>query len=297
MAITLAWPQPNNRMGPGFHYQGTTDLVGPFPQDWQWVGSLFSTGPVEQTIVSGVTVNPILNSFSGLLGYTNVPGTSTFQPTIQSFPPNPVAITETWFFSVQLQRPTGVVEDQTSVPVTLDMTTGLISLLERKQSTAHGYTQTDRDRDLKTSAAVLSAFPLTDLVSEIAEIGLDAQFGCPPMALLVPSAAQLLTGSGTLDRPQGATGVNAYGFVFRTEVVPPGLSVQDGRSLEYPERLAQFLVIRVDAAGNEFVAGRYDFHHDQERMCWGIPFPKRLEYSILPGVSLRFFWLLFPVGQ
>lgn len=285
-------------MGLDFNFSGSTDLVGPFPQDWYWWGKLQTSSPIETRLLDGLIHRPITNSFSGILGYENDPDTSLFRPTLRPFPIDARVLAQTWSFSIELTRPTGVVEDQTSVPVTLDMQTGATAWLAARQTAATGgYTEQDRAVALETRNAAIAALPLTTGLGELADVALSALAGCPPENLLVPSSPTLIYGSGTLERPSGTTGVYAYGFTTRLEVVPPGLSVIDGRALEYPERLAQFLLIRVDSAGNEYVSDRWALHQDQERVCWGVPFPKRVEYSVLPGVSMRFYWLLFPIGQ
>lgn len=279
---------PAAPLGPGMAAQW--QFTGPIPTGWQWEYRITDDSDETQTVVSSLfpaTQNTVA------VGIGEPYTLSTLLTGKYQVPHGSPALLTVRLFDDQL-----TLREIGNRAITYDAISGMPHVVAASQvAPVSGYAQADRDRDIKTSAAVLSAFPLTTAIGELVEVGLDAQFGCPPLPLLVPSSALLLTGSGTVDRPSGSTGVHAYGFVFRLEIVPPGLSVIDGRSLEFPERLAQFLVIRVDANGNEYVADRYEFHHDQERICWGIPFPKRLEYSILPGVSLRFFWLLFPVGQ
>lgn len=291
MPVTILVPPETGSphpLGPGMAAQW--EFTGPIPAGWTWqyaitddqdelLPVLNSSFPAQANQVSVSIGEPFTHS-QILSGHYQVPHGSQA------------------LFTVKLVDDFQTVREIGNRAITYDVLSGLPRLVVTPTATqGTGYVQADRDRDNKTNAAVIGAYPLTELVGEVADIALDAHFGCPPLPVLRPSTALLLTGSGTVDRPSGATGVNAYGFTFRLEVVPPGLSVIDGRALEYPERLAQFLVIKVDSAGNEYVSDRYAFHHDQERICWGIPFPKRLEYSILPGVSLRFSWLLFPVVQ
>jgi len=163
-------------------------------------------------------------------------------------------------------------------------------------TTTGGYTEADRKETADIKKAVFAPLPLIGAIPSIAQVALGALVECPPSNQLVRTDPLLLTGRGTLTRPFGPIPVSAYGFTFRFEVVPAGLSVIDGVSLEYPERMAQFLAIKHDRDGLEYVSDRYSFHHDQERVCWGIPFPIRLEYSILPGVTLRFWWLLMTIA-
>lgn len=291
MPITIAPPLLDQPTGPGFFQAWETDLIGPIAAGSFWRVK-FSTAAAQESTLFQYTIGTDQHQYQGILGAPA--GHLEAVATSSNLPANAPA-----HMTVELVDGQSVIIDSGGKNVVWDPLSGIHSLLPfiSPSVLTGGYTDTDRSRDAKTNAAVLAGLPLTELVGEIAEVALDAELTCPPGPLLVRSNEQLLSGRGTVDRPAGATGVNAYGFWFRFEVVPPGLSVQDGVSLEYPERMAQFLVIKVDADGFEYVSDRYDFHHDQERVCWGIPFPKRVEYSILPGVTLRFSWLVFKVGQ
>lgn len=289
--ITITQPLPGQPTGPGFITGWSSDFIGPLPTGTHWQLSYRDAPPGEVTFWSLEydATGPIATVISGLTP------TGVAVPAARSATPHG----DTAQFVVQLVNPQGQILDQGATDITWDAISGnpYLNWQMGAGSTTGGYTAADRQVAAQTKDNTLASFPGTELAGQLLELGLDQLAACPPLPLLVESATILLTGSGTVDRPSGATGVSAYGFRFRWEVVPGGLSVIDGRALEYPERLAQFLLIRVDAAGREYVSDRYDFHHDQERICWGIPFPKRLEYYFLPGVSARFSWLLFPIGQ
>jgi len=221
-------------------------------------------------------------------------------PTIiwQSYPQYPASAhgTQVWLRLIH-KSSLGEQKDAIVQPQIHDTISGLqIALPKLITAQASGYTEADRQEQAEIKKAVFAPLPLAGAIGAAAQIALSSLVECPPADHLVRTDPQLLSGSGTLTRPFGPIPVSAYGFTFRFEVVPPGLSVMDGRSLEFPERMAQFLAIKHDKDGLEYVSDRYDFHWDQERVCWGIPFPIRLEYWILPGVTLRFWWLLMSVS-
>lgn len=275
-------------LGPGMAAQW--EFVGAIPAGWTWRYDI--TDEVDElTSVVGGSFPAQQNNPSVVIGEPYTP--STILSGSYKVPHNSQAL-----FTVRLVDELQQVREIGNRAITYDALSGLPRVVVEPQAPIQGgFTQADRDVAQTTLNATVSRLELTTGLGELADVALSAQFGCPPGPLLVPALHGLLTGSGVIDRPAGGAGVYAYGFTFRFEVLPPGLSVIDGRALEFPERMAQFLVVKVDAAGNEYVSDRYEFHHDQERVCWGIPFPKRIEYSVLPGVSMRFFWLLFPVGQ
>ena len=292
--MEITSPLTSQPIGVGMFVKYDTDFVGPIPVGaWVEAHLLPAVGERDLAIGKLFTQNPVgelvLGEFQDAAG-------SAFTTLVlpqEAFASHGSDAR----LSVSLHDPAGVVLDQTTVNVKMDALTGLQWIRGQAGSVQGGFTAADRAQLEEVHMASFSALPLTNAIGDLVDVALSSQFTCPPGPLLVPALHGLLTGAGTVTRPSGSTGVYAYGFTFRFEVVPPGLSVIDGRALEYPERMAQFLVIKVDSAGNEYVSDRYDFHHDQERVCWGIPFPKRIEYSVLPGVSMRFFWLLFPVGQ
>lgn len=279
-------------MGPGFHYQGTTDLVGPFPQDWLWVGRLFSTGAVETSIASGITVQPIQNTFSGFLGYTNDPGTSLFRPTLGNFPPNPIAITEVWRFSVELQRPTGQVEDQVSVPVTLDMTSGLVSLLERKiQAQAGGFTDADRaDAQIVKQSVSWSIPPVVGGAAALVG-GVVDLFKYPPIQHLIRSQPFPLQGRGVITRTSHPLLAESYGLDWTFTTVPAGYGVDDGAWPTYEHRMLQLLVVKRDAGSNTFAEEMFEINAESLPAVWGFPHPVEVHYDVSPGVlvTARFF--------
>ena len=284
--ITLTWPRDNDRMGPGFHYQGTTDLVGPFPQTWTWLGSLESSGAVETTMIAGLTVRPILNQFSGFLGYQNDPGTSLFRPTVTSFPPNPIAITETWRFTVKLVNDAGVTEDQTSVPVTLDTTSGLVSLLERKIRDQAGLTPAQDAALMSTNAAV--------------QLDLGSGFFQPISALLGNMPPSLLqrelitpdrTGEGDLTRPGGALTVAAQGLMWQVVSAPVGIGIDEGAPDTYEIDVLQLGFVRSLNDGSTYFGDTSVIRQPVGVWAWGSVTPTRIHYWITPGVTIRFWWL------
>lgn len=124
-------------------------------------------------------------------------------------------------------------------------------------------------------------------------IGVIQQFAHPPLALLgretIPG---LLTGSGTLTRPSGPIGVDAFGLIWSFFTVPSGYGYAYGPTLEYVERMVQWSVEYTLIDGHSFTLEYYDAHSDALPFLWVEPFPTSVLYDIAPGVGIAASWLL-----
>lgn len=300
MPITVQWPLENDRFGPGFSFQGSTDLVGPIPLDWSWIIDLIATGPVETTLATSILTTASQQSFSGVMGYT--PDAQGVHRPTNVFPMNPRAMTSgTWRFSARLQRPNGLIEDQTSFPVQLDMTTAQISYLEDTIRSVVGNVQggfTDQDRadaqivkmsvSTEYAPSIPGAIPILGTVIE--------HFLSPSDGLLVEAHPLLLSGRGQLPYVIPPGFITSYGGTWRIVTAPTGLGRHDGVQVRFEHRLVQWRVIRVDAGSRNYVDQVDDQFMSDQRIRWDSPAPLRVEYDIQPGVVLEWQFLLIKAG-
>lgn len=170
--------------------------------------------------------------------------------------------------------------------------TAYVQSLAASSTIQGGFTDTDRTVLETTQAAVYSALPLTAPGGGIVQIGLDAILKGPPVDLLAESEAFLLSGRSFINRPSGATGVYAYGCRWRIETAPAGLGKLDGQVVEYEQRIIQLVVIKERLGGGQYASQIENSHLASGEMQWSIPFPVRVDFDVLPGVVIRFVWLL-----
>lgn len=166
------------------------------------------------------------------------------------------------------------------------------SLQAQGTGTADGFTETDRALITTTNASVLAAIPLTIPAGGALSIGLDQLVKGPPVDLLAEGEQLLLSGRGSVSRASGAAGVYAYGARWSIETAPLGLGRLDGQAVSYEQRIAQYVVVKNRLGGGQYAFDIEDSHYDSGELTWPIPFPVRIDFDILPGVTVRWRWLL-----
>lgn len=292
MPITIAPPVDNLFIGPGSPVNVSTDFIGPIPLDWLWTMEIRRTGD-ESILSSGESREPlhfvqlftnVLTSSSGILSPHWTPQVPAAAQPAQSAQ-----------LTVRLLNGSGLVQEQTSTPVQWRPEPAGVAWVQSllPSTITGGFTATDRANLNTVHASVVSSLPLTSTVPDVAELGIDQLQSGPPVELLGVSADFLLTGRGSIDRVSGDAGIYAYGCRWLIEAAPAGLGKLEGVINLYEQRIVQFVLIKGGAGGFEYTDQVVEDHRGSGQLTWGIPFPKRLEFSILPGVTLRFRWLLF----
>jgi hypothetical protein len=264
-------------MGPGFLVQGATNILGPFPNDWAWNVRMFTVGPVEQNLVVGQLSNPTGSQFSIPMGYVNDAATTIFRPIA-------VPILDT-----------GAVEDQTSIEVVPNFTTGLATYLgsvTRNQAAASGgFVQSDRDTLELVLNSVYRAFPpsLTGGPS-ISMAVLDLVRG-PPRSFLRRFGSVLISGQGALSAVPPAA-LHSFGGTWSIQTLPAGYGRDNGIVPEYHRRLAQFVVLRDEPTSDLYIDVLEDSHWSDNFILWQFPNPIQIQYDVAPGVVLIWNWLV-----
>ena len=144
-----------------------------------------------------------------------------------------------------------------------------------------------------TSGAAELTRTLPTIGASAVQMGLEQLLKGPPVDFLAQSPDFLISGRTTINRPGNGVGTLAYGYRWRIETAPAGLGKLDGQVVEYEQRIAQFAVIKTRLGGGEYVAQLQNSHDGSGEATWGLPFPIRVDFDILPGVVVRFAWLLF----
>lgn len=292
LAITITNPAPNTVVGPGTVFRPSTSIVT-FPLGGFWQVLIRSLAG-ENLLADGRSFLPETTTTLWPSVMRSSFGISTplwiEQPAVTALPTPATYQIVVWD---DLGQP---IEQTAPIPVTWSPSAAgvaWVQSLTTSGTTEGSFTSDDRAMLEVVNNAVISSLPLNVSGGGVVELGLDAIQAGPPHELLGTSNDFILSGRGSIDRVSGTTGVNAYGCRWTLETAPLGLGKIEGVVNEYEQRIVQFALIKGGAGGFEYIDQLVNDHMGGGQMNWGIPFPKRLEYSILPFCTLRFRWLLF----
>jgi hypothetical protein len=103
------------------------------------------------------------------------------------------------------------------------------------------------------------------------------------------------TGDGRLTRSAPGIGVDAWGLTWSFLNIPPQLGVVDGAVPIWNDRLLQ-LVAFYTSRSSQLPGEILDVNYDAGVWQWRTPFPFAIGYHTLPGVTVRFSWLIFTLS-
>lgn len=283
MPITVQWPTPGDQFGPGFNVLASTSFVGPLPSDSFWTIQL--TAPANENMVAQADMHLNVKTINLLM--TNALG-SSLSPA-EAFPYSVSGVSGQ--LRVILQTPSTGFEEHTDVAIQMDRQTGQVPELKawiQRQGVGagQGLTVEEHDALLVTQAAVVaqSGFGALDLIGPLAE----AILSTPPLGWMSLSGPYTLTGDGEMPDLHGFQ--NRFGVYWLATVLPAGLGHLHGQSEEYLLRLVQFRTVHI-IGGLELVTEILDAHDHGRAWIFPQQKPERVEYSILPGVTLEVRWL------
>jgi hypothetical protein len=100
------------------------------------------------------------------------------------------------------------------------------------------------------------------------------------------------SGEGRLNRPRPGVEVAAWGIAWSFLTIPPRLGVSGGAVPIWNVRLLQLVAFQ-NSRSTQYPLEIFDAHYDAGVWLWVNPFPSAIGYSLYPGVSAQFRWLLF----
>jgi hypothetical protein len=283
MGYVFGYPAPNDAFGPGSQFSVGWDGSGTRLGFNQWelrLGGFATNLPLSRFIKSNVVAG---SDIVGIMGYENeVP---TLRPGLPRVTTSPQILTA----RATLQPdPTVVVEVSTTVTY---VDSGQFFL----QGTATGGGGTDPVLKADVEIIKQAVTPVSVNLGGLAE-GLMGLATHPPFNVL---RQELITpprsGDGTLIRPfnpEDNDGVAAVGLTWAFVNVPDGIGQVNGNPLLYRSRMLETATIHYDQQEVEFVSEVQEWTVNKFWWLWSNPLPSRIEYSILPGVVLNFFWLI-----
>jgi hypothetical protein len=124
-------------------------------------------------------------------------------------------------------------------------------------------------------------------------VPLSDQFLRPPFRLftrvIIPGLA---SGSGNLSRPAGPIGVNAFGLTWSFFTVPIGFGRTPGLQVVYEQRVLEIGVLHTYIDGSTAYVEHHSFHEEGIPLLFNLAFPTRIDYSIVAGAQVQFYWIL-----
>lgn len=291
MPITVTTPLPGQPSGPGYQAAAVTDVVGPFPVGSYWDYDILpQTGEIHVAHARHYTESSQSGATIGIIT-PSAPTNVVFEAASSALAPGADARLRIR----HVQAPSTLLE-QTTVQIKWEPNAGAPYLLSTQMyaipaSGGGGFTAADR--------ALLSAIDLaTHLVGPGGQLlNLSQLIANLPAAmhgrvLITPDR----TGDGTLTRPSGPVPVDAQGIYWEIVSAPAGIGVDEGAPDVYEIRMLELRFVLTLGDGTEYTDEHRGFAEGRTSWWWGLRSPTRLEYSITPGVTVRFWWLVFLAG-
>lgn len=287
MPITVVTPTSGQNFGPGFTFQVSTDLIGPQPPGTFWMFEL--SAPAGEEVMTRRFIPFLGNTVAAFM----VNRSSTFMVPTEARPEWTSGASGR-FRAELIQDGVGTIESA-NVSVTIDRETGQVvettEYIEFHQTSGGtGLSEEEHAAILQTNVGVI-AMAGFDVAQLVGALGSALSEG-PPLGIGSLSGPYTLTGDGELPDLHAAF-QDRLGVYWIATVIPPGLSHRHGQSEEYPGRLVQWRTVHV-VGGLEMVTEVVDAITHGELWEFRKKLPERVEYSILPGVTIQARWWQFP---
>jgi len=278
--ISITWPTNGAPMGPGFSFRVLTDTPGvpavgtfwrirlegeaggpPLFGEWQFPTQGLPTLEHYLSTTGFVTG-------SDLIADPRYPQGSTIQMQ--------VAITSG-----------GSVVESTPLAVKIDYTSGSQRTLAEKMTAVSGGLTTEQALQLQTTTEAM-AFAIgggllegvTDLLGLVGKRLFND-------VLIEPDRS----GEGSLTRPGALGGVNAFGIQWQLVTVPAGFGIDEGAPDQTEIDFMQLSYMYDSDIGLVPSDSKY-IRSISGRWNWGLSYPDAVDYFIMPGAVVRFWWIV-----
>lgn len=290
MPITVTTPAPGQVLGPGYQVSAYSDFIGPLPTGSYWDFDLVkTTGEWQLSHARQYTQD---TNASTVMGQSTGGATPSWLFNVLTPTVKPG---DTARLVVKLVQAPSTILDQTTVDVVWEPTAGAPWVLQEQISHiatgTGGFTASDRTVASKTLE--LATFNLGGFLPGLP--------GALADALPVPYGSELITpdrtGAGVLTRPGGIFNVNALGIRFQVISRPAGIGVDEGAPPSFDIPLLELGLTR-QMRGNEIVNEDSHWFTDANgEWIWNFNAPHEVLYWIVPGVTVRFWWVLLQLTQ
>jgi hypothetical protein len=195
---------------------------------------------------------------------------------------------------VELVEPGPIFIDTATRPVKIDGTTGIPFLEQHARAAGSGFSQADRDTIQVTQQSVLKGFPgVPDF--PITELLLHPPLGLLKTELITPDR----TGVGQLERTNQADALRTFGLLVDLVSWPSGMTIEFGApnhvlgpSILFNGKALELNVVHQLVDQIVVSSDRAVISQGQSLYLFKEALPSRVEYNIVPGVTVRFHWIV-----
>lgn len=283
MPITVITPTQGQVLGPGYQVQAFSDFVGPLPVNSYWDFDLRpATGEYQ---LSHARVYIQENQGNAVMGWNTGLAVGDFNLNVMTSTVKPGDTVR--LVVKQVQAPSTIL-DQTTVDVVWEPTAGAPWVLQEqisRVSTGGG------NGDLQIIKQSVSM----DVGGGVIKGIIDTIGGLPPNFLQRDLIIPDRTGSGSLTRPAGNLTTAANGIAWEVVSSAPGIGIDEGAPDRFELVGLELRYVLTLSDGFTFTANHVATQEMFGAWPWGFVTPSRIDYYIVPGVTMRFSWLL-PTG-
>jgi len=284
--IIIQTPLPGQPTGPGFQVEAYNDDGLSMPPGSYWdfdlypaVGEqqlsharIYETGYFSNGIMGMITPSAPLNI------NVNV-GTST------------VAVGDTVRLVVRQVAAPSTIHDQTSINVVWEPTAAVQYLVMQQlktmtAGTTGGFTEADRAELQVVKASVTADFG-EGIIRGIGQL----LTNLPPSLFGKTPIPPPRTGSGRLSNPVGPVNTAAAGLAWVVTDRKLGLGIDEGAPDRVELNILEVRYIDRLADATEYTSQHLESAELSGAWIWGFAPPYALEYWIIPGVTIQFYWL------
>jgi hypothetical protein len=283
MPVTFIAPAEGAPFGPGFLFHVQSDFIGPIPAGSHWDLSLYNH-TTEEFLEARAPQLSTSHDFSGTWG---------IMPSL-AITANPAFSSNVSGQSIELRAElknsdAETIDSGTQVQ-TMNRTDGLPYLLSIFQ-TSMGTPSVVAADVSAIKAATFATF------AEGVTVPISQMLGAPPMGFL---SRELIspdrTGEGSLTRPSGPVGVDAFGIAWEVVGKAAGIGISEGAPDTLETHMLDLVLIHQLHDSNLEDTARASFNFGDALWMFPVPFPSSVSYWIGPGVTIRFYWLIISLG-
>lgn len=288
MPIDIVVPLTPTGIGPGAGIIVRTSMLGPFPTDWTWRVEIHPHGDEDQAAV--VMTAPLWTTDQHdrrfFVDADPDGGQQTFYGRFITLNTNDLVDVQ-----MQLIGSDGVTIEDSGTVTNMRWDTQ-ISASKLLPVASSGLTSEQAEQLAFTQAAVTMSFPgltsfgLSDLLT------LFGPFAHPPIGLQTRELIGDFDGNVAFDRPAPGIGVNAFGLSWEVQTYGGGIGLDAGTPLRFEVDLLELSLDHTNHDGHEYTSAAARFDYSNGLWYFDPMFPTRVNVSIAPSVTIRFWWIL-----
>lgn len=281
MVVTFETPVGGLPFAVGFLVQPKSDTLATIPPDAFWVLELTHLEDPSIHIGDSGSAQPTATPSAWIFG--QMPDGRILVP----FPKQQVVIGENVRLYAELRSSTTGTIDSGTVAVEWhpELATQYIAQTN-ETATAGGLTEEQATQ--LTTVTQMSMLPIGGpLLGQAAA----ALVGLGPRLLTRELITPDRSGEGRLTRPGGPFNVDAFGLAWQIIAWPPGIGIDEGAPDAFEIDVLQLAKISRLNDGAEVVAAQLTAKISDSMWLWQFDTPWAVDYYIVPGLTVRFWWI------